>query len=326
MEWKSVQRKHFRGVNLRWDCFPFNGGRRIGVKEVLVSIFFSDIPNRSTAKDIFELFGCHGEVVEVVIPPRKNNLGKRFGFARFVGVEDAMTMAIRLDNILIDGNKIRANIPRFERYSWKRGKDVRRGRGEVASGGDEGGSREALKDNMRRGVIPRYGNGCSFVDVVKNVRRDEKPVLTFESKEEDSSRLSKAYVGEVHNPGSAYNIQTHFEVEGIFSIKVTPLGANLCLLEETEEGFIRELIGDGQTWWRQWFKEVRPWSAREVDSERVVWFRIYGVPCHAWNAEFFVKLANSIGSFVCIDENTANKACMDIARVMMRVRESFNLP
>lgn len=59
------------------------------------------------------------------------------------------------------------------------------------------------------------------------------------------------------------------------------MGANLCLLEEMEEGFISELIGNGSTWWRQWFKDNRPWKASEVDGERVTWIRIHGVPFHA---------------------------------------------
>lgn len=86
-----------------------------------------------------------------------------------------------------------------------------------------------------------------------------------------------------------------------------------------------ERIGEGSTWWRQWFKEIRPWKESDVDRERVMWIRVHGVPCHVWGADFFVMLANSIGSFICIDENTANIACLDIARVMVRVPFSFNL-
>lgn len=51
----------------------------------------------------------------------------------------------------------------------------------------------------------------------------------------------------------SYNIQTSFELESYFSIKVTPLGVNLCLLEEFEEGVIRDLIKEGMSWWSQWF-------------------------------------------------------------------------
>lgn len=39
-----------------------------------------------------------------------------------------------------------------------------------------------------------------------------------------------------------------FEIEGYFAIKVTPLGAHLCLLEEFKEGGIRNLIRKGKSW------------------------------------------------------------------------------
>lgn len=49
------------------------------------------------------------------------------------------------------------------------------------------------------------------------------------------------------------------------------------------------------------------------------------MPCHAWCYDFFVSLANSMGSFICLDESSANKSCMDIARIMVRVPANFLL-
>lgn len=120
--------------------------------------------------------------------------------------------------------------------------------------------------------------------------------FSFESGKETKSRMEKAYVGEVIIPGSAYNNQTHFEMEGLFYIKFTPLGACLCLLDEMEEGFIAELTNKGSTWRKQWFKSIKPWKIFDLDMERVMWIRIFGVPCHAWCGEFFVAWANSFGS------------------------------
>lgn len=39
-----------------------------------------------------------------------------------------------------------------------------------------------------------------------------------------------------------------FEVEGYFSIKITPRGAKMCLLEEFEEGEINVLIREAKYW------------------------------------------------------------------------------
>ncbi|XP_058746048.1 uncharacterized protein LOC131618913 [Vicia villosa] len=63
----------------------------------------------------------------------------------------------------------------------------------------------------------------------------------------------------------------------------------------------------------------------DVDSERVVWVRVYGVPCHVWGTDFFETLANQLGSFICVDDNIVSGDNMDIARVMIRVAFNFVL-
>ena len=65
--------------------------------------------------------------------------------------------------------------------------------------------------------------------------------------------------------------------------------------------------------------KIRAWKEDEVDNYRVMWFRIYGVPSHAWNGEFFVSVANSMGSFICVDESTSKATNTDVASVTSRL-------
>lgn len=145
-------------------------------------------------------------------------------------------------------------------------------------------------------------------------------------------KLRKAYVGVVLNLRMTYNIQTSFEIEGYFSIKVTPLSANLCLLEENEAFEIRDLIREAKSGWSHWFSEIREWREGDVDNERVTWLRCFGIPCQAWNYPFFEMLANTIEKYVCADDNTSKRDCMDLARFIVRTKcavvlnETFNIP
>lgn len=91
--------------------------------------------------------------------------------------------------------------------------------------------------------------------------------------------------------GSTYLVQESFSMHGIFSIKVTPLGANKVLMEEMEEGVIAALMDEDADWFQGSFEDIRLWSQAEADNERVVWVRCHGVPVHAWNEEFFASLA-----------------------------------
>lgn len=72
-----------------------------------------------------------------------------------------------------------------------------------------------------------------------------------------------------------------FIEEGIFSIRVTPLGPNICLLEDLIGEDVGVFLEERRLWWEQWFDSIRPWEPTDVDKERMLWLKIYGVPCHA---------------------------------------------
>ncbi|XP_058734163.1 uncharacterized protein LOC131605882 [Vicia villosa] len=309
--WSTVS--YSKRTGRRWDTFPFGGRNRNDSSGVVTSMYVSAFPEDYSAKNLFKLFGCSNNVVEVAISPRRNKFGKRFGFARFTDVEDGRILAIRLDNILIEGKKIHVNLPRFKREVWTkggvnsstikrdgwRGKEIRR----VAI---------SVEQNRSFSSYAEAVGGTAKEQAGKEV---EKVVLNFQSNSDVRSRLDKAYVGKVCIPGSAYNVQTHMEMEGVFAIKVTPLGGNTCLLEEREEGFINDLIKEGKTWWQSWFTHIEKWEAGMIDSSRDAWFRIYGLPAHAWCSDFFVALAQSWGRFICVDEDTAKREVLDVARL-----------
>lgn len=56
--------------------------------------------------------------------------------------------------------------------------------------------------------------------------------MIFTTNSEDRARFTKAVAWEVKNFVSAYEIVTAFHSAGIFLIKVSVFGPNLCLLEE----------------------------------------------------------------------------------------------
>lgn len=165
--------------------------------------------------------------------------------------------------------------------------------------------------------------GKTSEDVIEEEK--ETPFFSYSPDLNLKNRRKKSYIGEVLHSGESYNIQTHLEIEGFLLVKVIPLGANLCLLGEMEEEVIQELLNDPLAWWKQWFWSIRQWQEREVDSERIMWVRVHGVPSHVWSADIFVDLANGLGSYVCLDDNTLAGSCMDISRLIIRVPFEFSL-
>lgn len=78
--------------------------------------------------------------------------------------------------------------------------------------------------------------------------------------EEELQKLSSAYVGELWTPGLSYRIQEECIQQGYFSVRATPLGTNLVLLESLEEGEMEALLEDAQEWLSTWFLEIKGWN------------------------------------------------------------------
>lgn len=117
-------------------------------------------------------------------------------------------------------------------------------------------------------------------------------VREFMTNEGEKRRLEKAYVREVAIPGIAVAMQDQFHGEGFFSITTTPLGANLCLLDENQEDILQEMMEGSSKWLEERFKNVRRWSPREVDQEKLVWVKEAGIPRHAWTNRFLSSSLN----------------------------------
>jgi hypothetical protein len=280
---------------------------------------------------MFNAFHYYGDIQEVVIPAKRDKGGRRFGFARFNQVIDARRFETELGNLIIGRDKISVNLSRFQRSI-----DVRRNDDRIEDKKEREGGRSIER---RNGEGHRYrslshkvqwqertfkNEGRSYAQAVrrdsskKQGEGEQHVFLSYEADQEDLLRCQKAFIGVVAQPGMSYNIQEAFHMEGYFGVKVTPLGSNLTLLEGQEEGEVQALMVDAKGWLDQWFVDIRPWSPDDIDVERTIWLRIYGVPIHAWNHNFFMQIVKPWGTFINADDGTSKKTTMDVARLMIR--------
>lgn len=289
---RSNQERRYGGHRGVRSVDVAKGARRLPGGGEITSLYFTSFPDSWSAWDMLQLFDKQGRVHEVVIPARRNAQGRRFGFARFLNVREPERLALILDNIFVEGEKIHVNLPRFQREEKQNRQNVRK---------------VWVKKNTinppAKGSIVKEGDwNCDIVV---------------------EPRLSLAMVGEVITPGKSYYIQDELAQQGVFAIKATPMGSNLVLLEgDSDEGNFNDFIEEARDWLYQWFKWIRPWKPTDVDPERVSWLRCYGIPVHAWNSLFFSKLTACVGEFVCADENTEKRRSLDVARLMVRTQSA----
>jgi hypothetical protein len=85
--------------------------------------FFTNFPERFGAKALFNALHNYGEIFEVVIPVKRDKGGRRFRFARFDQVSDPLNFERELNEVVIGGCKISANLSRFQRPEENRRKN-----------------------------------------------------------------------------------------------------------------------------------------------------------------------------------------------------------
>lgn len=66
------------------------------------------------------------------------------------------------------------------------------------------------------------------------------------------------------------------------------------------------------------FNKIKPWETKDVDWERLIWIKCYGVPCHAWSEDFFEKLGLAYGAFMYTNEHIKDKEHLDIGKFVMK--------
>lgn len=181
-----------------------------------------------------------GDIDELVIPSKMDIRGKRYGSVRFYNVSDEDLLAMELANIFISRRQIFANLSRLQRKQAQSvvEDEMKKGWGKQVAFHHETSRVYNDYARMNRGnsyaVALKSKGGSSLTNTRCKVK--------FYLKEKDLFRVLKAYVGFIKNSEMSYNMQNFFNMEGYFFIQVTPLGANLCLIEDRVEGEMQVLM------------------------------------------------------------------------------------
>ncbi|KAL4295999.1 hypothetical protein GQ457_12G002460 [Hibiscus cannabinus] len=78
--------------------------------QMCVSVFVDNLPERINRRWLKQLFGYHGEVVDVFIPNKMTSAGKRFGFVRFTRFDDANRAIDRLNGFILLKSRLSVNL------------------------------------------------------------------------------------------------------------------------------------------------------------------------------------------------------------------------
>ncbi|GKD84597.1 RNA-directed DNA polymerase, eukaryota [Tanacetum coccineum] len=239
------------------------------------SIYVTNFPESINSRDLWRECSVFGTAVDVFIPFKKSQAGKRFAFVRFI--------------IWIGRHHLYANQVRFKRPN------------KPVSPTNNGMNKDSTKRQSFTGHKRGNNSGGSYAHVVNGGSSvanpasliSPSPALVLDKTCVIERDFSKCVMGKVKDANSISNIQTFLHDEGFVDVKLKYLGGLWVMLEfEKEESKSNLLSHTGANSWFQTLQEV---AQDFVSEERIGWIDIEGVPLHAWSFETFVRIGKKMG-------------------------------
>ncbi|GKV29211.1 hypothetical protein SLEP1_g38157 [Rubroshorea leprosula] len=279
---------------------PEVGGYDKRIYNQAVPFYFTNFPEEWSFEQMWHTFNRIGlgRVLEIDCPTKRDRLGRRFGFVRFLDVKNEAALERRLNEVRIGSQILQANKPRYTKWDrqktlisnnrskawdWRQqslyGNGRRPSYAEVVKAANSRMEERPNQERRKEGTEQRHGNNGASVYGAQ--QREWKPKhqhqhwsgMELNVDLEEYAWLEKCFVGTVHSVNSISNLQEKFYMEGIFFTSIRPMGGRLVLLEAKEHEDLKELVDTGKDWLGKWFEDVKPWTPTVVAAERFAWIR-----------------------------------------------------
>ncbi|GJY48713.1 RNA-directed DNA polymerase, eukaryota [Tanacetum coccineum] len=245
------------------------------------SVFVTNFPDGTSAKDLWMLCQGYGTVVDVFIPNRKSKAGKRFAFVRFIRVNNIERLIDNLCTLWIGRMHLHANVARFERP----------------------------KNQPIRSVPPTkpmHPGPSSFVSILKGNNKpadiSPSPAMILDDDCVVQRNLEHHVMGEVKCFSSIPNLYVLLSQEGFKNVKVVYLGGLWVMIDlkssQTKKSFLQH-VGVAS-----WFLNLRNAQLDFVPRDRIVWVDVEGVPLHGWTSATFSKIGSKWGEVLDLEEGS----------------------
>jgi len=304
-----------------------------------ITFYFSNVPNDISYSSLRKGFEVCGIMEDIYLARKRNVNGAVFGFVRYSKVKDVDKLLKAINNVWFGDCKVVAKVSTYDRYGNKRGDGKDRGEGENISEGEkrkiEGEKREVV--GQARGV----GGGGTFkeqggeivyggakvseeVNVDKDIVGSElnkqcKQVYIpkYSSSVNDVTWASKGLVVSVLNGDAIPVLQRQIFYAGFEKLVLIPLGADKVFLRLLDDGDVSSLLAEVAEFFNNFFSKPVRWNKDMLFRRRGAWVRIYGVPLHAWNIDFFKLCLFDCGNLLRIDDIIVDRDRFDYARILV---------
>ncbi|XP_057808640.1 uncharacterized protein LOC131023113 [Salvia miltiorrhiza] len=312
-EWRTVAR---RRANPQWT--DKNSVRRTKPRNG-ITFFFNNFPEGIWQETLEKSFNKIGKVTDIFFPRKRDIKGKPFGFVRFEEGSDKTRILGDLNNTWFGSYKLRAYLTRFERSTPEVVSVDEKVSATVVINGCK--DRPAPKRTAQNCLSKKRESGKTFREALGGTGKSTDPladeVIGFQPTEVETEWLTHSFTGFVKTEYTWEEFGEEINSECATLLKISSLGGNLVLIQSTNNRPVKDLLTELNEWTTFWFDWVRPWSYIDVNTQRSVWTKWFGVPLQAWNSRFFEILGAKIGMVLKIHDLTKSKDRLDFAMIQI---------
>ncbi|KAL4568164.1 hypothetical protein LXL04_023770 [Taraxacum kok-saghyz] len=88
------------------------------VMKIATTFYVSNFPRYWSSRDLWKAVDKFGILVDAFVPRRRGANGAAFGFVRFINVASQNRLLEKLEKLVFDGIKMKANVSRFPRRKY----------------------------------------------------------------------------------------------------------------------------------------------------------------------------------------------------------------
>ncbi|GAU42656.1 hypothetical protein TSUD_398610 [Trifolium subterraneum] len=185
-------------------------------------------------------------------------------------------------------------------------------------------------DGVRVGDIVVKVGACQKRSVRKEVQMTDGG-LKDAAQEKDCRVLLRKYHTELDDVKWARNgvvatvvngeaipvVQNRISDAGFGDLVLIPMGADKVFVRSSTGVDALSIVNDAKEFFKLVFSHWMRWGPEVKHYQRGAWVRVYGVPVHAWNVNFFKLCVFDCGRFLRADSCSADRDRLDFARVLI---------
>ncbi|GJV33970.1 nucleotide-binding alpha-beta plait domain-containing protein [Tanacetum coccineum] len=282
------------------------------------SIFVSNIPWNASVQDLWDICNKWGVVIDVYIAAKRSKSGHRFGFVRFINVNDINQLVSNLRTAWMGGFHLFADVAKYGRTYNRPVERSGDGKPSVGSNSQSVSINEnvfqsfnsyakAVLGNKSVDMSGKYGTsnagaesvGVSDCNKVYKEAGNEAVMSISVDDCIDLDGMERSILAKVKDLSVISELLKHMSSEGFDDVGLRYVGGRWVWLEFDSMDQVESVKTSKAL--KEIFLEFKDVSHDFIPDERCVWIDLVGLPLASWAPEVYKKLGGRWGSSVFTD-------------------------